>query len=96
MEKARNIQKYLMQLRHANKLTHIDIYQQQQNDDYLCAMAPRRASTMPRGFMLVSLPALCISHKSATVPCDASNSVRKNEGIVRRKIKKKKENRVSM
>jgi len=35
---------------------------------HLWLIAPRRASTMPRGFMLVSLPTLCASHRSATVP----------------------------
>ena len=37
-------------------------------------MAPSSASTMPRGFMLVSSPRWCAAHRSATVPCDASNS----------------------
>ena len=34
-----------------------------------------RASAMPRGFIEVSSPRRCAAHMSATVPCEASNSL---------------------
>ena len=34
-----------------------------------------RASAMPRGFIEVSSPRWCAAHMSATVPCEASNSL---------------------
>mmetsp|Transcript_63079 Transcript_63079/g.173292 ORF Transcript_63079/g.173292 Transcript_63079/m.173292 type:complete len:304 (-) Transcript_63079:964-1875(-) len=37
--------------------------------------APMSASTMPSGLSDVSSPRRCASHMSATVPCDASNSM---------------------
>mmetsp|Transcript_96459 Transcript_96459/g.141057 ORF Transcript_96459/g.141057 Transcript_96459/m.141057 type:complete len:210 (-) Transcript_96459:1033-1662(-) len=40
-----------------------------------CCIAPMSASTRPRGLREVSLPAKWACHISATVPCDASNSL---------------------
>mmetsp|Transcript_79995 Transcript_79995/g.166346 ORF Transcript_79995/g.166346 Transcript_79995/m.166346 type:complete len:251 (+) Transcript_79995:268-1020(+) len=40
-----------------------------------CSMAPKSATTMPRGFMEVSSPRWWAYHKSATVPWEASNSL---------------------
>mmetsp|Transcript_20321 Transcript_20321/g.81193 ORF Transcript_20321/g.81193 Transcript_20321/m.81193 type:complete len:260 (-) Transcript_20321:908-1687(-) len=40
-----------------------------------CEMAPMSASAMPSGLNEVGSPRRCACHRSATVPCDASNSL---------------------